>query len=138
MAATALKRFPNLNASIDHAGGEIVFKDYVHIGVAVDTDRGLLVPVIRDADKKNITEIAIELDDLASRARSRKLKPDEMQGGTFSISNLGGIGGTGFSPIVNWPEVAILGRFAEPNPTRVGRRDRRLRTAADAAPVAEL
>ena len=109
VAATALKRFPNLNASIDPAGGEIIYKDYVHIGVAVDTDRGLLVPVIRDADRKNITEIAIELDDLATRARNRKLRPDEMQGGTFSISNLGGIGGTGFSPIVNWPEVAILG-----------------------------
>jgi pyruvate dehydrogenase E2 component (dihydrolipoyllysine-residue acetyltransferase) len=109
VATSALKLFPNLNASIDPAGGEIIYKDYIHIGVAVDTDRGLLVPVIRDADKKNITEIAIELDDLAGRARSRKLKPDEMQGGTFSISNLGGIGGTGFSPIVNWPEVAIMG-----------------------------
>ena len=109
VAASALKLFPNLNASIDPAGGEIIFKDYIHIGVAVDTDRGLLVPVIRNADTKNITEIAIELDDLATRARNRKLRPDEMQGGTFSISNLGGIGGTGFSPIVNWPEVAILG-----------------------------
>jgi len=109
VAATALKRFPDLNASIDPAGGEIIYKDYIHIGVAVDTDRGLLVPVIRDADRKNITEIAIELDDLADRARNRKLRPEEMQGGTFSISNLGGIGGTGFSPIVNWPEVAILG-----------------------------
>jgi len=109
IAASALKLYPNLNASIDHSGSEIIYKDYIHIGVAVDTDRGLLVPVIRDADKKNITEIAIELEDLAGRARTRKLKPDEMQGGTFSISNLGGIGGTGFSPIVNWPEVAILG-----------------------------
>ncbi len=109
VAATALKRFPDLNASIDPAGGEIIYKEYVNIGVAVDTDRGLLVPVIRDADKKNITEIAVELEDLAGRARSRKLRPEEMQGGTFSISNLGGIGGTGFSPIVNWPEVAILG-----------------------------
>jgi pyruvate dehydrogenase E2 component (dihydrolipoamide acetyltransferase) len=109
VVATALKRFPNLNASIDPAGGEIIFKEFIHIGVAVDTERGLLVPVIRDADRKNITEIAIELEDLAARARNRKLKPDEMQGGTFSISNLGGIGGTGFSPIVNWPEVAILG-----------------------------
>ncbi|HSN54850.1 MAG TPA: 2-oxo acid dehydrogenase subunit E2 [Candidatus Sulfomarinibacteraceae bacterium] len=109
VAASALKVFPSLNASIDAAAGEIVFKDYVTIGVAVDTEHGLLVPVIRDADRKNITEIAVELDDLAARARARKLKPDEMQGGTFSISNLGGIGGTGFSPIVNWPEVAILG-----------------------------
>ena len=109
IAATALRRFPDLNASIDPAGSEIIYKDYVNIGVAVDTDNGLLVPVIKNADAKNITEISIELDDLASRARSRKIKPDEMQGGTFSISNLGGIGGTGFSPIVNWPEVAILG-----------------------------
>ena len=104
-----LKVFPSLNASIDLAAKEIVFKEHVHIGVAVDTERGLLVPVIRDADRKNITEISIELDDLATRARDRKLKPDEMQGASFSISNLGGIGGTGFSPIVNWPEVAILG-----------------------------
>ena len=109
VAASALKLFPDLNASVDPSNSEIVYKDYIHIGVAVDTDRGLLVPVIRDADKKNITEIAIELDDLAGRARTRKLRPDEMQGGTFSISNLGGIGGTGFSPIVNWPQVAILG-----------------------------
>jgi pyruvate dehydrogenase E2 component (dihydrolipoamide acetyltransferase) len=109
VVASALKVFPTVNASIDLAAEEIVFKDYVHIGVAVDTERGLLVPVIRDADRKNITEISVELDDLASRARDRKLKPDEMQGASFSISNLGGIGGTGFSPIVNWPEVAILG-----------------------------
>jgi pyruvate dehydrogenase E2 component (dihydrolipoamide acetyltransferase) len=109
VAASALKLFPDLNASIDPAGSEIIYKDYVNIGVAVDTDNGLLVPVIKNADTKNITEISIELDDLAARARNRKIKPDEMQGGTFSISNLGGIGGTGFSPIVNWPEVAILG-----------------------------
>jgi pyruvate dehydrogenase E2 component (dihydrolipoamide acetyltransferase) len=109
VAASAVKLFPNVNASIDPGNEEIIFKDYVHIGVAVDTERGLLVPVIRDADHKNITEIAVELDDLARRARDRKLKPDEMQGASFSISNLGGIGGTGFSPIVNWPEVAILG-----------------------------
>jgi pyruvate dehydrogenase E2 component (dihydrolipoamide acetyltransferase) len=109
VVASALKVFPTVNASIDLAAKEIVFKDYVHIGVAVDTERGLLVPVIRDADRKNITEISVELDDLASRARDRKLKPDEMRGASFSISNLGGIGGTGFSPIVNWPEVAVLG-----------------------------
>ncbi|MCU0303530.1 MAG: 2-oxo acid dehydrogenase subunit E2 [Thermoanaerobaculales bacterium] len=109
IAAAALRRFPTLNASVDPAAGEIVFKDYVNIGVAVDTEHGLLVPVIKDALGKNIAAIAAELDDLASRARSRKLRPEEMQGGTFSISNLGGIGGAGFSPIVNWPEVAILG-----------------------------
>jgi pyruvate dehydrogenase E2 component (dihydrolipoamide acetyltransferase) len=81
----------------------------VHVGIAVDTDRGLLVPVIRDADKKNIVQIAAELTQLSEKARNRKLSLEEMQGGTFSISNLGGIGGTAFTPIVNWPEVAILG-----------------------------
>ncbi len=109
IVATALKQHPTLNAAIDMTNNEIVFRDSVNIGVAVDTERGLLVPVIRDADRKNLTEIGVALDDLARRARDKKLKPDEMQGGTFSISNLGGIGGTGFSPIVNWPEVAILG-----------------------------
>ncbi len=109
IVATALKEYPVLNAAVDMARQEIVFRYSINIGIAVDTDRGLLVPVIRGADGKNLTGIAVELDDLANRARSKKLKPDEMQGGTFSISNLGGIGGTGFSPIVNWPEVAILG-----------------------------
>lgn len=109
IAATALRAAPKLNASLDLANQRIIFKSYIHIGVAVDTDRGLLVPVIRDADTKKISEIAVELDDLAARARSRKLTPDEMQGGTFTVSNLGGFGGTGFSPIINWPEVAILG-----------------------------
>jgi len=109
VVAAALRDFPSLNASVDMARQEIVFRETIHIGVAVDTERGLLVPVIRDTDRKSLTEIAIELDDLAARARARKLKLEEMQGGTFSISNLGGIGGTGFSPIVNWPEVAILG-----------------------------
>jgi pyruvate dehydrogenase E2 component (dihydrolipoamide acetyltransferase) len=109
IVASALKVHPVLNAAVDMARQEIVFRYSINIGVAVDTERGLLVPVIRDADQKNLTEIAVELDDLASRARSKKLKPDEMQGGTFSISNLGGIGGAGFTPIVNWPEVAILG-----------------------------
>lgn len=109
VCAAALKQFPDLNSSFDPAGNTIIRKHYVHIGVAVDTERGLLVPVIRDVDQKSITQIAIELDDLAERARNRKLKLDEMEGATFTISNLGGIGGTGFSPIVNWPEVAILG-----------------------------
>ncbi len=109
VAAAALRVFPNLNASVDMENRRIVRKRYIHIGVAVDTERGLLVPVIRDADRKSIAVIARELDDLAERARNRKLGPDEMQGGTFTISNLGGIGGTAFSPIVNWPEVAILG-----------------------------
>ncbi|MGD8441648.1 MAG: 2-oxo acid dehydrogenase subunit E2 [Holophagae bacterium] len=109
IVASTLKRHPTLNAAVDMANHEIVYRDSIHIGVAVDTERGLLVPVIRDADRKDLTELGVELDDLARRARDKKLTPDEMQGGTFSISNLGGIGGTGFSPIVNWPEVAILG-----------------------------
>ena len=107
--ATAVRKFPQFNASIDTERGEIVFKKYLNIGVAVDTDRGLLVPVIRNADEKNITQIAVELNQLAERARDRKLTSDDMSGGSITISNLGGIGGTYFTPIVNWPEVAILG-----------------------------
>jgi pyruvate dehydrogenase E2 component (dihydrolipoamide acetyltransferase) len=107
--ATAVRKFPQFNASIDTDRGEIVYKKYVHVGVAVDTDRGLLVPVIRHADTKNLTEISVELQRLAERARDRKLTLDEMSGGGITISNLGGIGGTYFTPIVNWPEVAILG-----------------------------
>jgi len=107
--AAAAKVFPKLNASIDTSADEVVFKESMHVGVAVDTDRGLLVPVIRDADRKSITTISRELDDLARRARDRKLQSEEMQGATITISNLGGIGGTAFTPIVNWPQVAILG-----------------------------
>jgi pyruvate dehydrogenase E2 component (dihydrolipoamide acetyltransferase) len=107
--ATAVRKFPQFNASLDTERGEIVYKQYVNIGVAVDTDRGLLVPVIRDADTKNIMEIAVELQRLAERARDKKLSLEEMSGGGITISNLGGIGGTYFTPIVNWPEVAILG-----------------------------
>jgi len=107
--AAAVKQFPQFNASLDLASGEIVYKKYVNVGVAVDTDRGLLVPVIKDADKKNITQIAVELNQFSEKARSKKLTLDEMSGGGISISNLGGIGGTSFTPIVNWPEVAILG-----------------------------
>jgi pyruvate dehydrogenase E2 component (dihydrolipoamide acetyltransferase) len=107
--AAALRKFPQFNVSLDMAADEIVVKKYVHIGVAVDTDRGLLVPVVRDADRKSLREISTEVAALAERARSRKLSLDEMQGGTFSISNLGGIGGTSFTPLVNAPEVAILG-----------------------------
>lgn len=109
MVAAALRSFPTLNAAVDMARREIVYRESIHIGVAVDTERGLLVPVVREADRRNITEIATMLGDLAARARDRKLKPDEMQGATFTISNLGGIGGTAFTPIVNWPQVAILG-----------------------------
>ena len=109
IVAAALKVFPQFNASIDIAAEEIIFKKYVHIGVAVDTDRGLLVPVVRDVDTKNIIQISVELADLSEKARTRKLSLEEMQGGCFSVSNLGGIGGTSFTPIVNAPEVAILG-----------------------------
>ena len=109
VCATAMKQFPQFNSSIDLAADEIVYKKYVNIGVAVDTDRGLLVPVIRNADQKSITDISKELAMLAEKARNRKLGLEEMQGGTFSVSNLGGIGGSFFTPIVNLPEVAILG-----------------------------
>src|SRR5579863_9375495 len=109
VCSSALKIFPQFNASIDLAKDEIVYKQYINIGVAVDTDRGLLVPVIRDVDKKNIVELAAELTQLSQKAKDKKLILGEMEGGTFTITNLGGIGGTGFSPIVNYPEVAILG-----------------------------
>ena len=109
VAASALKIFPQFNASIDLGKEEIIYKQYINIGVAVDTNRGLLVPVIRDVDKRNIVELAAELTQLSRKAREKKLTPEEMSGGTFTITNLGGIGGTGFSPIVNHPEVAILG-----------------------------
>jgi pyruvate dehydrogenase E2 component (dihydrolipoamide acetyltransferase) len=109
VCSSALKIFPQFNASIDLSKDEIVYKQYINIGVAVDTDRGLLVPVIRDVDKKNIVELAAELTQLSRKAKDKKLTLAEMEGGTFTITNLGGIGGTGFSPIVNYPEVAILG-----------------------------
>jgi pyruvate dehydrogenase E2 component (dihydrolipoamide acetyltransferase) len=109
VVASALKVFPQFNASIDVAAGEIVLKKYVNVGVAVDTDRGLLVPVIRSADTKNLLQLSVELVQLSEKARTRKISLEEMQGGCFSISNLGGIGGTYFTPIVNPPEVAILG-----------------------------
>jgi pyruvate dehydrogenase E2 component (dihydrolipoamide acetyltransferase) len=109
VCAAALKVFPQFNASIDIEKEEIVYKQYINIGVAADTDRGLLVPVIRDVEKKNIVELAVELSQLSRKARDKKLTPADMEGGTFTITNLGGIGGVGFTPIVNHPEVAILG-----------------------------
>ena len=109
VCAAALKVFPQFNASIDVEKEEIVYKQYINIGVATDTDRGLLVPVIRDVDKKNIVELAVEMSQLSKKAREKKLTPADMEGGTFTITNLGGIGGIGFTPIVNHPEVAILG-----------------------------
>ena len=107
--AAALKTFPQFNSSIDVRNDAIVMKKYVHVGVAVDTDRGLLVPVIRDVDRKNIVQLSVELAEFAAKTKSGKLAPAEMQGGSFTISNLGGIGGTYFTPIINAPEVAILG-----------------------------
>ena len=111
MKATAvvLKEMPEFNSSLDHTGQNLVFKNYYHLGIAVDTPSGLTVPVVRDVDQKSIYELSEELMDLSTRARDKKLKPDEMKGGTFTISSLGGIGGTAFSPIVNPPEVAIMG-----------------------------
>jgi pyruvate dehydrogenase E2 component (dihydrolipoamide acetyltransferase) len=105
----ALAEFPQFASSIDMNSGEIIRKSYRHIGIAVDSPNGLMVPVLRDTDKKALPEIAAELEGLAEKVRSRKIGLDEMQGGVFTISNLGGIGGTFFTPIVNWPEVAILG-----------------------------
>ncbi len=107
--AIALQQFPQFNASLDVAKGQLVLKKYIHLGVAVDTERGLLVPVLRDVDRKSVYEIGKEMAELAERARLKKISADDMRGGTFTISNLGGIGGTGFTPIVNYPEVAILG-----------------------------
>jgi pyruvate dehydrogenase E2 component (dihydrolipoamide acetyltransferase) len=108
-AAVCLSRHQKFNASLDADGEHIVYKKYVNIGIAVDTPNGLMVPVIKDADKKSIYELSNEAIELAGKAKDRKLKPNEMQGACFTISSLGGIGGTGFTPIVNAPEVAILG-----------------------------
>jgi len=107
--AKALHEFPHFNASLDHTGENLILKRYYHIGVAVDTEHGLVVPVVRDADRKGLFELAAELAELSARARERRLRPEHLQGGTFSISSLGGIGGSAFTPIVNHPEVAILG-----------------------------
>ncbi|MCE5230276.1 2-oxo acid dehydrogenase subunit E2 [bacterium] len=107
--AAILKKHPAMNSSFDAAGQKLIYKKYIHIGVAVDTPRGLLVPVIRDVDQKTILQLADELDALAKKARDGKLTPDEMSGGTFTVTNLGGISGTQFNPVVNWPEVGILG-----------------------------
>jgi len=108
-AANALKEFPDFNSSLDARGEHLIHKKYIHLGIAVDTPSGLVVPVIRDVDQKSITQLAVELVDVSSRTRDRKIKPAELVGATFSISSLGGISGTGFSPIVNPPQVAIMG-----------------------------
>lgn len=107
--ANALKKHPIFNSSLDEVANEIVFKNYYHIGMAVDTDAGLIVPVIRDVDKKSLVDLSKELEELAGKARDRKVSGEELKGGTFTISNQGGIGGAHFTPIVNKPEVAILG-----------------------------
>ena len=125
----ALKKFPKFNATLDLEGGRVIHKRSYHLGVAVDTPAGLLVPVVRDADQKPLLQLAQELNDLAARARERKIGLDEMRGGTFTISNLGGIGGWGFTPIINWPEVAILG---------VSRAREEYRPGPDGAPVLRL
>jgi len=109
VCAAALRAFPQFNSSLDLAHKEMILKDYIHIGVAVDTPGGLLVPVIRDADRKGIETLAVELNELAAKTRERRMSPADLEGGTFTISNLGGIGGTAFSPIVYSPQVAILG-----------------------------
>lgn len=107
--AQGLKEFPRFNSAIDPANNTIIYRDYIHIGIAVDTDRGLLVPVVPDIDKKSIVELANSLNDIAERTRNKQIKPEELEGGTFTISNQGGIGGTDFTPIVLWPQTAILG-----------------------------
>lgn len=107
--ADTLKKHPYFNSSLDEASQELVLKEYVHIGVAVDTEAGLIVPVLRDADKKDLVQLSKDLEELATRARERKVSGEELKGGTFTISNQGGIGGGHFTPIVNKPEVAILG-----------------------------
>jgi pyruvate dehydrogenase E2 component (dihydrolipoamide acetyltransferase) len=108
-SVNALRQFPEFNASLDKTGENLVLKKYFHIGVAVDTPEGLVVPVVRDADRKGVFDLARELSEISKLARDKKLKPGDMQGGTFSISSLGGIGGSAFTPIINAPEVAILG-----------------------------
>ncbi len=107
--ANALTKFPDFNSSLDSSGENLIQKKYIHLGIAVDTEAGLVVPVIRDVDQKNLTQLTLELGDVSSRTRERKIKPAELVGASFSISSLGGISGTGFSPIVNPPQVAILG-----------------------------
>ncbi len=109
VAASALRHFPKFNASLDMESREIIYKDFINIGIAVNTPRGLLVPVLRDVDKKNMVQIAAEVVDIAGRARTGKVSMEDLSGGTFTVTNLGNIGGTHFTPIINFPEVAILG-----------------------------
>jgi len=128
--ASTLKAHPIFNSSLDEVASEIILKEYIHLGIAVDTDQGLMVPVLRDVDKKSLLELAKELEQLAAKARDRKITADEMKGGTFTISNQGAIGGAHFTPIINLPEVAILGlgRGALKPVVREGRVEIRLLT----------
>ena len=109
VVASALKMFPKFNASLDMEAKSVLYKDFINIGIAVSTERGLLVPVLRDVDKKNMVDISAEIIEIAGKARTGKVTMDDLSGGTFTITNLGGIGGTFFTPIINHPEVAILG-----------------------------
>jgi pyruvate dehydrogenase E2 component (dihydrolipoamide acetyltransferase) len=123
ICSAALREFPRFNSSLDLASKELILKQYVHIGVAVDTPGGLLVPVLRDADDKGVERLAVELNAIAEKTRERKISPADMEGGTFTISNLGGVGGTAFTPIVYAPQVAILGvSTAEIQPVWDGRK----------------
>jgi len=106
---SAMKEFPRFNSSLDNTGENLIFKNYFNVGIAVDTPDGLVVPVVRDVDRKTLVELAAELGEISVKARDKKLKPSDMQGGCITISSLGGIGGTKFTPIVNAPDVAILG-----------------------------
>jgi pyruvate dehydrogenase E2 component (dihydrolipoamide acetyltransferase) len=128
--AQTLKQYPIFNSSLDQVANEIILKEYIHLGIAVDTDQGLMVPVIRDADKKSLLDLAKELEQLAAKARDRKISLEEMKGGTFTISNQGAIGGAHFTPIINLPEVAILGlgRGAMKPVVRDGKIEARLMT----------
>jgi len=108
-SVAALQKFPTFNASLDNSGEELIMKKYFNIGIAVDTPNGLVVPVVKDVDKKSLYDLAKELGEISVKARDKKLMPSDMQGGCFTISSLGGVGGTAFTPIVNAPEVAILG-----------------------------
>jgi pyruvate dehydrogenase E2 component (dihydrolipoamide acetyltransferase) len=134
----ALKKYPGFNSSLDEATGEIVTKEYYHIGIAVDTEAGLIVPVIRDADKKSIKDLSIELAKLAEKTRQRKVSMEELSGGTFTISNLGSIGGSFFTPIVNKPQVAILGVSRAVQKPVVLKSESKSKTAKPAAPKVEV
>ena len=117
ISATALRQFPKFNASIDPENEEMILKKYMNIGIAVDTEKGLLVPVIRDVDRKSIVELSVELTEIAQKARDGKLSPEEMQGGNFTISNLGGIGGTNFTPIIPHSAGGDIGGFKSESTT---------------------